>query len=162
MTNVPLCLLLVLNPIVFAQIKTPAKPPFTVTISTDHPTPKVGEPLLIHIVLESISREPVTLSQERHVGTRGEFNYRIIVVHVDGSAVPDTNEGSLLKNGTYVGEFSAIIRDLQFGDKIEEDADLNNLVKITTPGYYVVQAERTVGLHTGTGIKSNRLPFRVK
>jgi hypothetical protein len=162
MTNVLLCLLLVLNPIGFAQVKTPANPPFTVTISADHPTPKVGEPLLIHIVLQSTSREPVTVTQERHVGTRGEFNYRITVVHVDGSAVPDTAEGISLRNGTLVGEFSAIIRQLQFGDKIEEDADLNNLVEITAPGYYVVQAERTLGLHVGSGIKSNKLLFRVR
>jgi hypothetical protein len=65
MTNVLFCLLLVSNSVVFAQVKTPADPPFTVTIRADHPTPKVGEPLLIHFVLQSTSRQPLTVTQER-------------------------------------------------------------------------------------------------
>ena len=161
MKNLLACLL-VLNPVGYAQTANPAKPPFTVTISADHPTPNLGEPLMIHIVLESVSRDPITIAQERHIGTRGEFNYRITVVHVDGSAVPDTEEGYRLKHGTYVGEFSTLDRQLQLGERIEEDADLNNVVEIKTPGYYVVQMERTLGLHVGSGIKSNKLLIRVK
>ena len=157
-----LACLLVLTPVGYAQTANPAKSPFTVTISADHPTPKVGEPLMIHIVLERVSHDPIIVSQERHTGNRGEYNYRITVVHVDGSAVPDTEEGYRLKHGTYVGEFSILEKQLRLGERIEEDADLNNVVEITTPGYYVVQVERTVGLHVGLGIKSNKLLIRVK
>jgi len=138
------------------------EPPFTVTITADHPTPKVGEPVMIHIALQSVSRKQITIPQERHVGTRGEFNYRITVVHVDGSAVPDTAEGIMLKNGTYAGEFSEIVNQLQFGETIKEDADLNNVVEITSGGYYAVQVERTLGLRVGSGIRSNKLIIRVK
>lgn len=162
MAKVLLCLLSVLNPFGSAQTTSPSKPPFTVTISADHPTPKVGEPSMIHIVLESVSREPITLPQERHVGDRGDFNYRITVVYVDGSPVRDSYEGMLIKNGTRVMTHSVIDKQLQFGDKIEEDANLNNIVEITNPGYYWVQVERSDPIFGGLHIKSNKLLFRVK
>lgn len=162
MTSVLLCLLPVLNPFGYAQATRPDKPPFTVTISADHPTPRVGEPLMIHIVLESVSQDPITVVQERHVGDRGDFNYRITVVYVDGSPVRDSYEGMLIKNGTRVMQHSVIDKQLQLGDKIEEDANLNNVVEITAPGYYWVQVERSDPIFGGLHIKSNKLLMRVK
>lgn len=135
-------------------------PPFTVTITTVQPEVKVGEPVMIHIVLKSISQEQITLPEARHVG-RGEMNYRITVEGSDGSRVPDTEIGRKLKNGEATGSRSVLIKQLSFGEEVAEDADLNNVVKITDPGDYVVQVERSDGLHNDLHIKSNKLVIHV-
>ena len=138
-----------------------AQAPFTVTITAPHPTIKVGEPAMIHIVLKDTSEGQLTMPEERHVGTRGEMNYRITVERSDGSPVPDTELGREIKNGTAGMHHSVLVKDLNFGEEVAEDADLNNVVKITVPGEYVVQVERADRLYAASHIKSNKITITV-
>ena len=135
--------------------------PFTVTITALRSTVKVAEPAMIHIVLKDTSEGQLTLPQERHIGTRGEKNYTITVTGPDGRPVPDTELGREIKNGTAGMSHSMIIRYLNLGDEVAEDADLNNLVKITVPGDYVVQVERKDELYGAMHIKSNKITITV-
>jgi hypothetical protein len=84
------------------------------------------------------------------------------VKNLDGSAAPpDTEHGSKLKNHSEVGSFSTLIRHLNYGDEVAEDADLNYVVKITEPGDYEVQVERDDPLYSSLHIKSNTLIIHV-
>lgn len=143
------------------QTPSTGAPPFTVTIRSVQPEVKVGEPAMIHIVLKDISQGQLPLPETRHVGSSGELNYLVTVVGVDGSPVPDTEYGLRFKTGRAVFTRSVLIKQLSFGEEVAEDADLNNVVKITSPGDYVVQVERSDRLYAGSHIKSNRLVIHV-
>jgi hypothetical protein len=134
---------------------------FAITISAPPPPIKVGAPILIHIVLKSTSDKQITVPETRHGGTQGEFNYRISVKSTRGPGPEDTEHGRKRKNHTEVGSFSVILKYLNQGDEIAEDADLNNIVKITEPGDYEVQVERDDETYAPLHIKSNTLVIHV-
>jgi hypothetical protein len=138
------------------------KAPFTITISAPPAPIKVGAPILIHIVLKSTSEKQIIVPEMRHDGTQGEFNYRISVKSTDGPGPEDSEHERKRKNGTEVfGYVSIILRYLNQGDEIAEDADLNNVAKITEPGDYVVQVERNDETYAPLHIKSNTLVIHV-
>lgn len=143
--------------------KVPVPPPFAITITAVQSAARIGSPIMIHIVLRSISEKQINLPEERHDGTHGEYNYQITVRGPDDSAAPpDTEHGRKLKNHTEVRGFtSTVIKYLNYGDEVAEDADLNNLVKITKPGDYEVQVERDDPLYSSLHIKSNTLTIHV-
>lgn len=75
---------------------------------------------------------------------------------------PDTEHGRKLKNGNEVRtSVSTVIKYLNYGDEVSEDADLNYVVKITEPGDYEVQVERTDPLYSSLHVKSNTLAIHV-
>ena len=137
-------------------------PPFTITITTAQAA-QIGSPIMIRIVLRSISEKQINVPERRHDGTQGEYNYRITVKNLgDGTAPPDTEHGSKLKNHSEVSTMtSTVIRHLNYGDEVTEDADLNNIVKITKPGDYEVQVERDDPLYSSLLVKSNTLTVHV-
>lgn len=49
-----------------------SSPPFMITISAPRTTVKLGEPLIVHIVLKSTTEGQLTLPEERHTGDREE------------------------------------------------------------------------------------------
>lgn len=133
--------------------------PFTVAITPLTLQFKLGERAIVHIVLKSVSPQPIVVPEERHLW-RGELNYDIIVKNGDGSSVPDSD--FMRRNRAYKpwntpGHHSEIIRELKYGDEIAEDFDLNNIIKITTPGDYVVQVQRDDYQWGSLHIKSNEL-----
>jgi len=143
------------------QTPSTSVPPFTVTISAVQPEAKVGEPAMIHIVLKSISQEKITLPEVRQVG-RGEMNYRITVESSDGGPVQDSDFVQKRKNGNGAQQHSVLFKDLNYGEEVADDADLNNVVKITVPGDYVVQVERVDGIYGDLHVKSNKLTVHVR
>ena len=136
--------------------------PFTITISAPSTPIKVGAPILIHIVLKSTSEKQITVPEMRHSGTQGEFNYRIFVKNTHGPGPEDTEHGRKRKNHTEVSTYTSFVLEyLNKGDEIAEDADLNNIVKITEPGDYEVQVERDDQTYGPLHIKSNTVVFHV-
>jgi hypothetical protein len=135
--------------------------PFTITIAATQSPFNLGDPLMIHIVLKSTTRGELILPQDRHDGTRGEMNYWISVADPNGNPVPDTDYGQKLKNGHAVMSRSVTLKDLNFGDEVAEDVNLNNLVKITEPGDYVVLVERRDNVYGPLHIKSNKLVIHI-
>jgi hypothetical protein len=145
-----------------AQSGTAANPPFTVTISALQPTVKRGHRAMIHIVLKSITQGQLTLPEDRNGGDNGETNYLIFVKTRDGKPVLDTDLGTKLKAHTAAGQHSAIIKYLNFGEEVAENADLNRAARITAPGDYVVQVQRDDGLYTPLHIKSNKIVIHLE
>ena len=135
--------------------------PFTITISAPPSPIGVGSPVLIHIVLKSTSEKQIIVPESRHDGTQGEFNYRISVKRNNGPGPEETEHGRKRKNNTEVGSGSTILRSLNQGDTIIEDADLNYVVKITEPGDYLVQVERDDETYAPLQIRSNTLIIHV-
>jgi hypothetical protein len=134
--------------------------PFKVTITALKPQFTLGQPVMIHIVMRSISQKPIDVPEERHLG-RGELNYRIMVDSIVGSPVPDSDLMRKRKAGRAAGEYSEMERELNNGDEIEEDVDLNNVVKFSTPGDYTVQVERADYRWGPSHIRSNRLVIHI-
>jgi hypothetical protein len=154
-----ICLLLMAATL-SAQTPSGDGPPFTLTLSAPQPTVKLGDPIMIHIVLKSISEEQFKLRSARNVGL-AELNYRIDVVTSDGKLVQDTEAGRRLRNRTEPGSRSFFIRTMSLGDEEAQDSNLNNVVKITSPGDYVVRVERDDDLYRDLHVKSNVLVIHV-
>ena len=143
-----------------AQVGETKKAPFTVTISSAKAEYKPGEPVMIHIVLKSISPNVLQVPEERHLG-RGEMNYRIIALKMDGSSIPDSDFMQRRKAGHAPEHHSIIDKDLNYGETIEEDADVKNSADISVPGDYIVQAERSDYQWGSLHIRSNKLLIHV-
>jgi hypothetical protein len=143
-----------------AQTPSGDKPPFTLTLSAPQPTVKLGDPIMIHIVLKSVSQKQFPLPSDRNVGL-AELNYRIDVETFDGKPVPDTEIGRKFKTREEPGSRSVLIRHMNFGDEEAQDSNLNNVVKITSPGNYVVRVERDDDLYRDLHVKSNILVIHV-
>jgi hypothetical protein len=144
-----------------AQSPSTGGPPFTITATAVQPNVKIGERATIHIVLKSLSQEQLVLPETRHEGAQGELNYRIVVFKTNGTLVPDTELGWRIKNGQPLSSKSVMIRYLNFGDEVTEDADLNSVAKITSPGDYLVRVERADNLYSDLHIQSNLIVFHV-
>jgi len=136
-------------------------PPFTITVTPAQPSVRLGERAMIHIVLKSLSQEQLPLPEARYPGVQGELNYRIIVFHTNGTLVPDTELGWRVKNGQPLGSGSVMTRYINFGDEVAENADLNSVAKITTPGDYSVRVERADNRYSDMHIESNLIVIHV-
>ncbi len=157
--SIPLILTPLLNVQAVAQ---DAAAPFTITITPINSNLRLGDPIMIHIVLQSTSEKQIPMPEVRHDGTQGEYNYRVTVADSKGGAPPDTDHGKRLKGGGEVmGLRSTIIKSLQKGDTVAEDLDLNTVVKINSPGDYTVQVERADPLYSSLHVKSNKLTIHV-
>jgi hypothetical protein len=116
---------------------------------------------MIHIVLKCLSHEQLPLPEARAPGAQGELNYRIVVFHTNGTLVPDTELGWRIKNGQPLSSESVMTRYINFGDVVAEDADLNSVAKITTPGNYSVRVERADNLYSDQHIESNLIVIHI-
>src|SRR5438105_186915 len=122
-----------------------AKEPFSITITAPQPSPKLSEPVLIHVELTNISQTKILLPEILHDGTHGEYNYHITVHALGGAEVPDTDHGRRMKNGGEVMTLGhTLIKNLDPGAHFGEDIDLKNVVKLTAPGDYTIQVERSL------------------
>ena len=133
---------------------------FTVTITALKPEFKLGEPAIIHIVMRCTNKDPIDVPEERHIG-RGEMNYRITVTKTNGILIPDSEWTRKRKAGHAGGQYSLTEKELNYGDEIGEDADLNHVVNISEPGDYVLQVERADYKWGPSHIRSNRLTIHV-
>jgi hypothetical protein len=116
---------------------------------------------MIHIVLKSLSQQQLPLPEVRHAGNQGELNYKIVVFRTNGALVPDTELGWRVKTGQPLSSGSVLVRYINFGDVVAEDADLNSVAKITTPGDYSVRVERADNLYSAMHIESNLVVIHV-
>ena len=145
-----------------AQTPGASSPSFTITISAAQSSVKIGSPAIIHIVLKNTSSAELRVPQVMHPGPEGELNYRIETSRTDGTNVPDTKLGRQAKNGRpYTSGSSMLVKFLSPGDEITENADLNRVVEITTPGDYRVRVERADPRYSGMHVKSNSIVVHI-
>jgi hypothetical protein len=136
--------------------------PFTITISTGSPAPRLGGPVLIHINLRSTSQKEFVLPEKRHSGQEGELNYRLILSGPHGEAISDSEYGGKVKAGKLVrGYVSGVLKTMNLGDQVEEDVDLNRLFQLKDPGTYTVRVERNDPKFASMKIGSNRLQVNI-
>jgi len=161
-TTLYCALSIALGLLLLGQARSQTNPPFTVTISQAQPALHLGSPMMIHIVLKSISQGAFDLPEDRHDGFRGEMNYRTFVTDSRGVPVLDTGLMQKLKNHQVAfGSRSVTFRRLNLGDEVAEDLDLNNVAKLASPGTYVVQVERADDVFGPLHIRSNQLTVHV-
>lgn len=132
----------------------------SVSISAEE-TAKLGRPIMLHIVLRAESAMPLTITQNRHSGQEGEFNYQVFVTYLDGEPVADTEYGRKIRTHTLVrGYAPSMIDTLQRGNEIREDLDIAKLVQVKLLGTYVVQVQRDNA--PPLNVRSNSVRIRVE
>jgi hypothetical protein len=128
--------------------KHPAKPPFTLVLTSKEPKVSLGADVWVKIVWTNTSK--VELNDNLYRDPSGlDFNYILDFQDSDGHPVtkaPVSATGS--------AEFGT----LKPGDSQNDDIDLSRLYKLSRPGDYTLQVSRRVPKELGNGvIKSNKI-----
>lgn len=132
---------------------------FTITITTPHAIVKVGEPVALHVVLKSISKQQFKLVEVVN-SSQAELNYIVDVRNAAGKLVPYTAYGrEFVQNRIIV--VSRRLDTLREGELLKEDMFLDKFVNLTRPGTYTIWLGRKDPLNSGALIKSNSLVIHV-
>jgi hypothetical protein len=158
-----LLLLFVLLTTSSAQTPKPSgPPPFRITISSVQPSSKLGEPVWIHIVLKNITKEMLPVPEiQSPASSLGELNYNIEVLDNDGAPVPITKLGREIMGGPRFGSGEYLLKHLEPGDEIGENADLKRVAEISAPGDYSVRVKRADPRYGNLHIKSNTIVVHI-
>lgn len=128
--------------------KQPAKPPFTLVLTSKEPKVSLGTDIWVKIVWTNTSK--VELNDNLYRDPSGlDFNYILDFRDSDGHPVTKAPESA-----TGSAEFGT----LKPGDSQNDDIDLSRLYVLSHPGDYTLQVSRRVPKELGNGlIKSNEI-----
>jgi len=132
--------------------------PFTLTISAQPDTVKVGQEVCLHIVLKNSSGQGVMV--KRSPGDFAERFYEIHVTDASGQEVPMSDYGKAARAQQLSG--SVIKVRANPGDTIEENAWLGKMFAFPSPGDYLVQVFRPASDgHKGGLVASNKVAIKI-
>jgi hypothetical protein len=136
--------------------------PFIVTIQTAQSVVKVGSQIRVEVILTNTSGRDLGFTKS--VGDEtAESNYLINVSDGHGKPVAETAHHRRVRaeNSLPVTHSNQIVT-LKPGERLKEQAILNNLYDIGRPGRYVIMAQRDVPQEQGKGVvKSNAVTITV-
>lgn len=132
--------------------KHPAKPPFTLVLTSKDPKVSLGADVWVKIVWTNTSK--VELNANLYRDPSGlDFNYILDFRDNEGHTVAKTP-----KSITFDAEFGT----LKAGDSLEDDINLSRLYVVSHPGDYTLQVSRRVQKELGGGlIKSNKITITI-
>ena len=132
--------------------KHPAKPPFTLVLTSKDPKVSLGADVWVKIVWTNTSK--VELNDSLYRDPSGlDFNY--ILDFQDSVGHPVTKARASVTGSAEFGT-------LKPGDSQNDDIDLSRLYKLTRPGDYTLQVSRRVQKELGDGlIKSNKITITI-
>jgi len=134
-------------------------PAFTINISTPRAVVKTGEPVVVHVSLKSISKEPFKVAEVVNSG-QAELNYNVEVRSADGRLAPYTKYGREVIDNKIIA-VSRRLDTLREGEQVEEEMFLDKFVNLTKLGAYTIWLGRKDPLNHGLLIKSNSLVIHV-
>jgi hypothetical protein len=146
-------------PSLLAQSKTM---PIAITIEPVEKTPvKLGTDVRISITVTNTSKEKVVFLKSPGPTHAGNW-YDIVVSNTSGRSITKTRVKRILDGGGNVAG-SNIALNLLPGDSVKEEAALNDLYELTTPGTYAVEVDRPFpDLHPVAKIKSNQISITLE
>lgn len=129
--------------------------PYTVSINPASATIRIGDDVVLRVILTNISHAPVLYGSLdlRH----GEFNYDVKVITADGTIPPRTEFGkdpirSKLPSGRSIRrEYTT----LNPGDEVHQSIVLNSLYDMTRPGSYIVRVSKKLNNLGDANLVSN-------
>jgi uncharacterized protein (DUF58 family) len=133
---------------------------FSITISADQSTVKVGAPITIRILFKNTSNEEIALA--KIPGDRkGEKHNLVDVRDADGKMPPETEYKQALegkrdnvKGHVVLPMASNFTQFLKPGDVMQDNLDVTDLYDLSKPGRYTIQIERNDDI-SKTLVKSN-------
>lgn len=128
--------------------KRPAKPPFTLVLTSDEPKVSLGADLLVKIVWTNTSKVELNANLYRFASGL-DSNYTLDLE--DSAGQPVTRRPP---PATFNAEFGT----LKPGNSMSDDINLSRLFRLTHPGDFTLQVSRFVPKELGGGvIKSNKI-----
>ena len=148
----------------FAQGNTsqqPAKaiaPAFSILITADHDTVKIGSPVGITVVKKNESNHEINNSKARSI----EPLYQIAVTDSLGSPRPESAELLKSRKASFLGRnwFSMFFGSLKSGGSDTDEMDVSRYRDISQPGKYTIRLSQ-FDAESNTTIQSNAVTVTV-
>ncbi|MGH9742184.1 MAG: hypothetical protein ACRD51_07500 [Candidatus Acidiferrum sp.] len=133
--------------------KQPAKPPFTLVLTSAEPKFSLGADVWAKIVWTNTSTIALNDSLYRDTSSGRDYTYILDFRDSDGHHVATAPMPST---------FSAEFGTLKPGDSMNDDINLNRIYHLDHPGDYTLQVSRRVPKELGGGvIKSNKITITI-